>query len=110
MSRRRPLDEESNEYTHGDDRPRKRRRNEFESEEGLESRLESLIIRIGEKSTSSIETNIEGLAKVLTADLDNSKTKIIQIICECVAKYPEKTCIYSTLIGLLNAKNYSIGG
>ncbi|CAG2167490.1 unnamed protein product [Oppiella nova] len=110
MSRRRPLDEETCVLSSGDDRPRKRRRNEFESEEGLESRLESLIIRIGEKSTSSIETNIEGLAKVLTADLDNSKTKIIQIICECVAKYPEKTCIYSTLIGLLNAKNYSIGG
>jgi hypothetical protein len=32
-----------------DDRPRKRRRNEVEGEEEIEERVESLIIRVGEK-------------------------------------------------------------
>ena len=44
-----------------------------ESHGEIEQRLESLICRIGEKSTSSLESNLEGLGKVLKSDLNNFK-------------------------------------
>ena len=52
-----------------------------ESHGEIEQRLESLICRIGEKSTSSLESNLEGLGKVLKSDLNNFK--------EYVAKFPK---------------------
>ena len=45
-------------------RSKKRRTNEHME---IEDRLESLILRVGEKSTSSLESNLEGLASVLEA-------------------------------------------
>lgn len=51
-----------------------------------------------------------GLATVLEADLGNFKQKIIYILCDCVVRMPEKLTVYTTLVGLLNAKNYSAGG
>ena len=71
-------------------RSKKRRTNEHME---IEDRLESLILRVGEKSTSSLESNLEGLASVLEA-----------------IKLPDKCTIYTTLIGLLNTKNYNFGG
>ena len=81
----------------------KRRRNEHME---IEDRLESLILRVGEKSTSSLESNLEGLASVLEADLSTYKSKILKILVECAVKLPDKC----TLIGLLNTKNYNFGG
>ena len=114
----------------------------------IEDRLESLILRVGEKvmpysnficciiiikswtplnnnsiepslskmkhvifqSTSSLESNLEGLASVLEADLTTYKAKILKILSECALKLPDKCTIYTTLIGLLNTKNYNFGG
>ena len=76
----------------------------------IEDRLESLILRVGEKSTSSLESNLEGLASVLEADLSTYKSKILKILVECAVKLPDKCTIYTTLIGLLNTKNYNFGG
>lgn len=75
----------------------------------VEDRLESLITRVGEKSTSSLESNLEGLANVLEADMTNYKQRILQILCTCVTNLPEKATIYSTLVGLLNEKNSEFG-
>ena len=44
-----------------------------ESSGEIELRLESLICRIGEKSTSSLESNLEVLGKVLKSDLTHFK-------------------------------------
>jgi hypothetical protein len=88
-------------------RSKKRRTNETIE---IEDRLESLILRVGEKSTSSLESNLEGLAAVLEADLSTYKTKILNIIVDCALKLPDKCTIYTTLIGLLNCKNYNFGG
>nr|CAG4646134.1 EOG090X03JL [Macrothrix elegans] len=93
-------------YDHG---YRKRRRVVSEQAE-IEDRLESLIIRVGDKTSSSLESNLEGLASVLEADLNTYKSKILRILCECPIQMPEKCTIYSTLVGLLNAKNYNFGG
>ena len=49
-----------------------------ESHGEIEQRLESLICRIGEKSTSSLESNLEGLGKVLKSDLNNFKEYVPQ--------------------------------
>ena len=83
----------------------KRRRNEHME---IEDRLESLILRVGEKSTSSLESNLEGLASVLEADLSTYKSKILKILVECAVKLPDKCTIYTTLIGLLNTKVRSV--
>ncbi|XP_056328495.1 nuclear cap-binding protein subunit 1 isoform X2 [Danio aesculapii] len=103
MSRRRHSDE-------GDAgaQPHKRRRTSEPIE--IEDRLESLICRVGEKSTSSLESNLEGLAGVLEADLPNYKSKILRILCAVARLLPEKLTVYSTLVGLLNARNYNFGG
>uniref|UniRef100_A0A673IDB9 Nuclear cap-binding protein subunit 1-like n=1 Tax=Sinocyclocheilus rhinocerous TaxID=307959 RepID=A0A673IDB9_9TELE len=76
----------------------------------LAYRLESLICRVGEKSTSSLESNLEGLAGVLEADLPNYKGKILRILCAVARLLPEKLTVYTTLVGLLNARNYNFGG
>ena len=53
---------------------------------------------------------MEGLASVLEADLTTYKAKILKILSECALKLPDKCTIYTTLIGLLNTKNYNFGG
>ncbi|XP_052011099.1 nuclear cap-binding protein subunit 1-like [Xyrauchen texanus] len=103
MSRRRHSDEND-----GGSQPHKRRRTSEPIE--IEDRLESLICRVGEKSTSSLESNLEGLAGVLEADLPNYKSKILRILCSVARLLPEKLTVYSTLAGLLNARNYNFGG
>lgn len=87
----------------------KKRRRVSENQE-IEDRLESLILRVGEKSTSSLESNLEGLASVLEADLGLFRSKILRILTDCAIKMPEKCTIYTTLVGLLNAKNFNFGG
>ncbi|XP_062857290.1 nuclear cap-binding protein subunit 1 isoform X3 [Trichomycterus rosablanca] len=102
MSRRRHSDENDG------GQPHKRRRTSEPVE--IEDRLESLICRVGEKSTSSLESNLEGLAGVLEADLPNYKNKILRILCSVARLLPEKLTVYTTLVGLLNARNYNFGG
>ncbi|KZC14827.1 PREDICTED: nuclear cap-binding protein subunit 1 [Dufourea novaeangliae] len=104
MSRRRVHEEED-----GYERAYKKRRRVSENQE-IEDRLESLILRVGEKSTSSLESNLEGLASVLEADLGLFRSKILRILTECAIRMPEKCTIYTTLVGLLNAKNFNFGG
>ncbi|GIY34059.1 nuclear cap-binding protein subunit 1 [Caerostris darwini] len=104
MSRRRAYEDDDD-----DGYSRKRRRYSAEPKE-IEDRLDSLIVRVGDKSTSSLESNLEGLAGVLEADLSNHKTKIMKKLCECVTRLPEKATIYTTLVGLLNVRNYNFGG
>jgi nuclear cap-binding protein subunit 1 len=53
---------------------------------------------------------LEGLASVLEADLSTYKLKILKILSDCAIRLPDKCTIYTTLIGLLNTKNYNFGG
>ncbi|KAK6188882.1 hypothetical protein SNE40_004967 [Patella caerulea] len=93
-----------------DDTSHRSKRRRTSDDVNIEDRLDSLITRVGEKSTSSLESNLEGLASVLEADLPNYKDKIVKILCDCVVYLPEKITVYTTLVGLLNAKNYNCGG
>ncbi|XP_065059626.1 nuclear cap-binding protein subunit 1-B-like [Rhopilema esculentum] len=90
-----------------DSREKKRRRPEPID---VEDRLESLITRVGEKSTSSLKSNLDGLAAVLETDIPNYKDLILRILSTCISNLPEKITIYSTLVGLLNEKNFDFGG
>jgi nuclear cap-binding protein subunit 1 len=49
------------------------------------------------------------LVSVLDGDLSNFKEKVLQLLVDCAIRMPEKCTIYSTLVGLLNAKNYDFG-
>ncbi|MCP9265307.1 NCBP1 [Dirofilaria immitis] len=57
------------------------------------------------QSNSSLESNLESLAQVLETDLDTYKEHIIEILITCICNVPDKLTVYSTLVGLLNAKN-----
>ncbi|KAK5970162.1 Nuclear cap-binding protein subunit [Trichostrongylus colubriformis] len=88
----------------------KRRRNVPEYDE-VERRLQNLIIRVDESTgSSSLESNLESLCSLLESDLDKYRTKIIEIVTLCVCQLPDKITVYSTLVGLLNAKNFNFGG
>lgn len=108
MSRRRR--EHSRDSSDEDEASLSKRRKVSESSEEIEKRLESLICRVGEKSTSSLESNLEGLSVVLAADLPNFKSQILRILVLCSHQFPEKCTIYGTLVGLLNVRNYNCGG
>lgn len=62
------------------------------------------------QTSSTLESNLEGLVSVLDGDLPNFKKKVLKILVDCAVNMPEKCTIYSTLVGLLNAKNYNFGG
>ena len=47
---------------------------------------------------------------MLEADLSTYKGKILKILIDCAIRLPDKCTIYTTLIGLLNTKNYNFGG
>ncbi|XP_004711048.1 nuclear cap-binding protein subunit 1 isoform X1 [Echinops telfairi] len=102
MSRRRHRDENNG------GQPHKRRKTSDINE--TEEHLESLICKVGEKSACSLESNLESLAGVLEADLPNYKSKILRLLCTVARLLPEKLTIYTTLVGLLNARNYNFGG
>lgn len=38
------------------------------------------------------------------------RAKILRILTDCAIRMPEKCTIYTTLVGLLNAKNFNFGG
>ncbi|KAM3727998.1 Nuclear cap-binding protein subunit [Dirofilaria immitis] len=72
-------------------------------------KLTELLAHVGEKSNSSLESNLESLAQVLETDLDTYKEHIIEILITCICNVPDKLTVYSTLVGLLNAKKYNFG-
>jgi len=59
-----------------------------------------------QQSCTTLESNLEGLASVLDGNLPHLKKKILKILVDCAINMPEKCTVYSTLIGLLNAKSY----
>ncbi|VBB33346.1 unnamed protein product [Acanthocheilonema viteae] len=72
-------------------------------------KLTELLTHVGEKTSSSLESNLESLAHVLETDLDTYKEHIIEILVICICNMPDKLTVYSTLVGLLNAKKYNFG-
>ncbi|KAG1704386.1 Nuclear cap-binding protein subunit 1 [Nymphon striatum] len=88
---------------------RKRRRVTSEPAE-VEDRLESLVAHLGEKIGSSVESNIESLASIIESDIQNYKVKILGILMKYARTAPDKRELYTCLVGVINARNYSFGG
>ncbi|XP_065830234.1 nuclear cap-binding protein subunit 1-like [Oscarella lobularis] len=106
MSRRRRSDDGG-----GGDRyhsSSKRKRYMDDADAGEDS-LQSSIFRIYDKSGVSVESNLEEAASTLGADLVNRRTQILEILCQTPTCLPDKTTIYTTLVGLLNVKSYNFG-
>lgn len=55
----------------------------------------------------SVEASIEATATFILNNINDKRTEIISVLMECASKLPEKTSIYTTVIGLLNVKNPS---
>ncbi|KAI0988679.1 hypothetical protein GJ496_004381 [Pomphorhynchus laevis] len=72
-------------------------------------RLELLVYKLAERDASAIESDIERLSEVLLADMIEHQTKINELLLFCIFEVPEKITIYSTLIGVMNARNSSFG-
>ncbi|XP_064390232.1 nuclear cap-binding protein subunit 1-like isoform X2 [Halichondria panicea] len=77
--------------------------------ESTEQKLESLISRLGEKSHKSLESNLDVLSNLLINEMASMTDHILTTITKCVVDMKEKAFIYSTLLGLLNAKKFEVG-
>lgn len=91
----------------------------------IQKRLETVITRLGETPSNqnnqdqqpqSIQQYIQQLTKylddlsqILELDLEDHKAFILRILTLCAYQLPQKCCIYTTLVGLINAKDFSIG-
>uniref|UniRef100_A0A1I7UXL3 Nuclear cap-binding protein subunit 1 n=1 Tax=Caenorhabditis tropicalis TaxID=1561998 RepID=A0A1I7UXL3_9PELO len=77
----------------------------------VEKKLQEVIGRVGDKNTgSSIEANLDKLTTFLHDDLDKYRSSIIDIVTGCAIYLPNRVTVYTTLVGLLNAKNFNFGG
>lgn len=77
----------------------------------VEKKLQEVIGRVGDKNTgASIEANLDKLTSFLHDDLDKYRTTIIDIVAGCAIFLPNRVTVYTTLVGLLNAKNFNFGG
>jgi nuclear cap-binding protein subunit 1 len=99
-----------------DDTPSRYKRGRYfesgpEESESAEQKLESLITRVGEKGSKSLQNNLQALSDILQSEIVSSsvKDKVLRTICTCVTTLTEKTTIYSTLVGILNARQYNFG-
>ncbi|KAF9932161.1 Component of the cap-binding complex (CBC) [Mortierella alpina] len=101
---RRPYDKPRNDQ-------RDREQDRAQDEVGdIEKRLGGLIIRVGDKITPTLETNLNTLAGILDNDYAKHSATILKSLKACILELPMKSAIYGTLTGLLNAKNAQIGG
>jgi nuclear cap-binding protein subunit 1 len=57
-----------------------------------------------------VENKLEDLADVLASDLLSRRIKILELLSATATAMPDKTSIYTTLLGLMNAKSYNFGG
>ncbi|KAG0091883.1 Component of the cap-binding complex (CBC) [Podila epicladia] len=95
------------------DRPRQDHREQrpVQDEVGdIEKRLGGLIIRVGDKITPTLETNLNTLAGILDNDYAKHSATILKSLKACILELPMKSAIYGTLTGLMNAKNMETGG
>ncbi|KAF7635415.1 hypothetical protein Mgra_00005234 [Meloidogyne graminicola] len=102
-SKRRNEDEEMDVF----DESKKRR---LPGGDDIGHKLVNMIKKLDEDlNGGSVENAISDLALVLEANLDPYEGQIIQILYECAAYLPEKLTIFSTLVGLLNARSEDFG-
>ncbi|KAJ2713367.1 Nuclear cap-binding protein subunit 1, partial [Coemansia spiralis] len=75
----------------------------------IESRLSSLIVKVGDKNAPTLQNNLEALSVVLEKDYAKHEVTVLRTFRQCVLELPWKVTVYATLAGLLNAKNSDTG-
>ncbi|KAJ1733279.1 Nuclear cap-binding protein subunit 1 [Coemansia biformis] len=75
----------------------------------IESRLSSLIVKVGDKNTPTLQNNLDALSVVLEKDYAKHEATVLRTFRQCVLELPWKVTVYATLAGLLNAKNSDTG-
>lgn len=75
----------------------------------LANRLRAQIGRLGEQSKTSLEENITRVSDALLQEFSDFGDVIIDALVVCGANKPDRTSVYSTLIGLINARLYDAG-
>ena len=80
-----------------------------EPEEGIDQRLENLIVWIGDKNSAELGTNLHGLAASLLDHLGTHRDLIHDKIFDCVRTLHPKSSVYGGLAGLLNARAADFG-
>ncbi|KAJ1871482.1 Nuclear cap-binding protein subunit 1 [Coemansia sp. RSA 990] len=75
----------------------------------VESRLSSLIIKVGDKNIPTLQSNLDALGVVLEKDFTKHEITVLRTFRQCILELPWKVTVYSTLAGLLNAKNSETG-
>ncbi|VDM40166.1 unnamed protein product [Toxocara canis] len=76
----------------------------------VEGRLKSLLASVCDVTTSSLESNLERLAQILTSEHDIFKESLLTVLPQCVCFLPDRMTVFSTLMGLLNKMNFAFGG
>jgi nuclear cap-binding protein subunit 1 len=72
--------------------------------------LATMISKVDETKDMPVEQALEELSVKLLDQMDAYEDQIVSIISDCVAYVPQKMTVFSTLSGLLNAKNNQFGG
>ena len=86
----------------------------------IENRLETLITRLGDSTAedhskslqehmNTLNKHLDDLAQLLESDLNDHKNFILRILVLCAYQLPHKCAVYTTLVGLINVKNYNAG-
>ncbi|KAJ2602788.1 Nuclear cap-binding protein subunit 1 [Coemansia sp. RSA 1722] len=75
----------------------------------IESRLSSLIIKVGDTNSAALQNYLDALSVVLEKDYTKHEVTVLKTFRQCVLELPWKVSVYATLAGLLNAKNSETG-
>ncbi|KAJ2761139.1 Nuclear cap-binding protein subunit 1, partial [Coemansia nantahalensis] len=75
----------------------------------VESRLSSLIVKVGDRNAPTLQNNLEALSVVLEKDYAAHEVTVLQTFRQCVLELPWRVTVYATLAGLLNAKSSGMG-
>ncbi|KAI9293656.1 ARM repeat-containing protein [Neoconidiobolus thromboides FSU 785] len=78
-------------------------------EQSLKARLSMLILKIGDKASSTFQKNLEILSKVLVKDYESYSDAILNFLQTCILELPSKTSIYGCLIGFTLKRNEEVG-
>eukprot|EP01117_Protostelium_nocturnum_P005259 TRINITY_DN1911_c0_g2_i2.p1 TRINITY_DN1911_c0_g2~~TRINITY_DN1911_c0_g2_i2.p1 ORF type:complete len:832 (+),score=289.18 TRINITY_DN1911_c0_g2_i2:182-2677(+) len=70
-------------------------------------RINSLIVRLGDKSSSSLSENVEALVSLSEAELENSMEEFLETIVKCVKGLPHKATAYASLCAVLSIRKSS---
>ncbi|OUM65327.1 hypothetical protein PIROE2DRAFT_7708, partial [Piromyces sp. E2] len=90
-------------------RPYRHDRRDESKQETVPQRLQRLILKIGDKINSNLQSDLESLVKVLIDEYNNHKDVILNTLKACITEIPTKTGVYATLTSLLNSNSYEFG-